>query len=233
MPDDPDAREELLKLHAPLAESLSKRYGGYGEPFEDLVQVANLGLLKAIDRFDHERGTPFAAYAIPTILGELKRHFRDRGWAVRVPRRLQEGALAIKESMDSLSQELGRSPTVRELAQEAGAPEEDVLEALDALHAYTAASLDAPAGEDSDGPPLADVLEDDDSSFEIAEEWASLAPHIKRLPSRERRILALRFFEGWTQSQIADEVGVSQMHVSRLLSRTLAHLRDALDDEPD
>lgn len=233
LPDDPTARDELVALHAPLAESLAKRYGGYGEPFEDLVQVATLGLLKAIDRFDPERGTPFAAYATPTILGELKRHFRDRGWAVRVPRRLQEAAQAIKEAMDALSQELGRSPTVLELSHRTGEREDDVLEALDALQAYTAASLDAPAGEDADNPPLGEALESEDPRFEIAEGWASLAPHIEALPERERRILALRFFEGWTQSRIAEEIGVSQMHVSRLLSKTLARLREAVAEHPE
>jgi RNA polymerase sigma-B factor len=225
---DPDARARLVEIHRPLAESLARRYNGYGESLDDLVQVASIGLLNAIDRFDPSRGITFAAFATPTIVGELKRHFRDRGWAVRVPRRLQENTLTLRRTMGDLAQSLGRSPTVSELATASSLSEDDVLEASDALLAYSTTSLDAPLG---DEVTLGDTLADTGGDIEVAEEWADLAPHIAELPDRERTILALRFFRGLTQTEIADEVGLSQMHVSRLLSRALDTLRLALDPE--
>jgi RNA polymerase sigma-B factor len=226
--DDPQARERLVELYRPLAEGLSRRYQGYGEAIDDLVQVASIGLLNAIDRFDPARGVSFAAFATPTIVGELKRHFRDRGWAVRVPRRLQENTLKFRRTLGDLTQALGRSPTVAELAAETGLTQEEVLEAGDALLAYSATSIDAPVGEEL---TLADSLPSAENDLEVAEDWADLAPHVARLPERERRILVLRFFRGLTQTEIAEAVGVSQMHVSRLLGRALDALREGLTAE--
>jgi len=218
------AREELVRINYPLVEYLVRRFRGRGEPVEDLMQVASIGLLKAIDRFDTEREVEFSTYATPTIIGELKRHFRDKGWAIRVPRRLQEVGMQITKIVAELSQELGRSPTVAEIAQKSGFSEEDVLEGLDTVHAYSTLSLDAPATED--GAPSLDTLGEEDETLTLLEAWTSVAPLLKQLPSRERRILYLRFFRGLTQSQIADELNISQMHVSRILSRTLAGLRE-------
>ncbi len=222
---DPRARARLVVIHKPLAETLARRYQGYGESLDDLVQVASIGLLNAVDRFDSGRGISFSAFATPTIVGELKRHFRDRGWSVRVPRRLQENTLKIRRTMPELAQTLGRSPTVSELAEASAMSDDEVLEASEALLAYSTTSLDMPLG---DEVTLGETLADSGGDIEIAEEWADLAPHIARLPDRERTILALRFFRGLTQTEIADEVGLSQMHVSRLLGRALGTLRTAL-----
>lgn len=228
LPDEA-AREELLLRHRPLALYLARRFVGRGEPLEDLEQVASLALLKAIDRFETERDVKFSTFATVTIVGELKRHLRDRGWAVRVPRPLQELAVRVSGLMPQLWQELGRSPTVGEIAERVGASEDDVLEALDAAQAYTTDSLDAPAGNDERASP-AGSLGGHDERFERLEGWRTVAPLIRRLPERERAILYLRFFEEKTQSQIAAELGISQMHVSRLLSRTLALLREHSED---
>lgn len=228
---DRSARDALVARHRPLAASLARRYLGFGEPLDDFVQVASIGLLKAINRFDHSRGVSFVAFATPTIVGELKRHFRDRGWAVRVPRRLQEHALQVRRTMGELSQELGRSPTVEEIATATGMSSDDVLEASDAMLAYVTTSLDAPLAENM---TLGETLPaNEDHDLEAAEAWADLAVHIDRLPDRERRILVLRFFRGLTQTEIAEEVGVSQMHVSRLLARALQTLRRTLVGTPD
>jgi RNA polymerase sigma-B factor len=226
--DEPGVRDELIECFLPLAESLARRYQHSGQPLEDLVQVASIGLLKAVDRFDPSRGVSFESYAIPTILGELKRYHRDQGWSVRMPRRLQEHTLLIKGAVPLLSQELGRSPTISEIAGHAQLSEEEVLEAMDAQDAYATISLDAPIDDDSDSTSLSDRLTTDFEEFEIAEEWAEFEPHLMALPDRERRIIVLRFFRDWTQSQIADELGISQMHVSRLLSQTLVKLREAV-----
>jgi RNA polymerase sigma-B factor len=226
--DDDGVRDRLVERYLPLAEALARRYQHSGQPMDDLVQVACIGLIKAIDRFDHKRGTSFESYAIPTILGELKRHHRDRGWSVRMPRRLQEHALVIKEVIPLLAQDLGRSPTIGEIGAHAGLTEDEVHEALEAQHAYSGISLDAPLGDETNSSSLADTMADEDSSLEIAEQWAECEPHVLRLPERQRKLLLLRFFEDRTQSEIADELGISQMHVSRLLSRTLAYLREAL-----
>jgi RNA polymerase sigma-B factor len=223
---DGGAREALLVRHRALAVYLARRFHGRGESQEDLEQVATIALLKAIDRLDPDREGKFATYATITIIGELKRHLRDRGWAVRVPRPLQELAVRVTRAIGTLTQELGRSPTVREIAANVEEPEERVLEAVDASRAYSADSLDAPASAGEDASP-ANRLAEDDIRFESLDSWHSLAPLIRRLPERERTILYLRFFEERTQSEIADELGISQMHVSRLLARSLAFLRQA------
>jgi RNA polymerase sigma-B factor len=214
---DPILREELVGLHLPLVEYLARRFRNRGEPLEDLVQVGTIGLLKAIDRFDLEREVEFSTYATPTIVGELKRHFRDKGWAVRVPRRLQELNLSLNKVVAELSQEIGRSPTI--------------AEGLDTSNAYAVVSLDAPAGGE-DAPAVSEHIGVEDESLEALEYRAALGPLIAGLPERERRILYLRFFSGMTQSQIAARLGISQMHVSRLLNRTLSVLREGLlEDE--
>jgi RNA polymerase sigma-B factor len=219
-----DARETLLVRHRPLAIYLARRFQGRGESLEDLQQVATLALLKAIDRVDPGRDVKFSTFATITIIGELKRHLRDRGWAVRVPRPIQELAVRVTRVMGTLTQELGRSPTVHEIAAHVGSTEEDVVEAIDASRAYTADSLDAPAGAE-EGTSARERLGNEDDRFESLESWHTVAPLIQRLPERERRILYLRFFEEMTQSEIAQELGISQMHVSRLLARTLSLLR--------
>jgi RNA polymerase sigma-B factor len=224
-------REELVDQHIGLVEFLARRFRNRGEPLEDLVQVGTIGLLKAIERFDLEREVEFSTYATPTIVGELKRHFRDKGWAVRVPRRLQELHLELTKVVGYLGQELGRSPTVPEIAEYSGFSEEEVLEGLEIAQAYNFTSLDAPIdSEDGGSTSFADQLGGEDEHLENLEYRASLAPEMEKLPDRERRIIYLRFFKGLTQSEIADKLGISQMHVSRLLNRTLTHLRDALED---
>jgi len=220
-------RDHLVNAHLGLAEYLARRFANRGEPLDDLIQVASIGLVKAVDRFDPERPVEFSTYATHTIVGELKRHFRDKGWAVRAPRRLQELYLRLGQVVAELSQELGRSPTVAELAAEMQASEEEVLEAMEAGQAYRFASLDAPApGPDDEGSStLASQLGEDDLTMAAAEDRAALSPLLASLPPRERRILFLRFFQGLTQSEIATQLGISQMHVSRLLARSLSQLR--------
>ena len=228
--EDEAIRERLAELHLPLVQFLAKRFSDRGEPMEDLVQVGSVGLLKAIDRFDLERGVEFSTYATPTIVGEIKRHFRDKGWSVRVPRRLQELSLKLGRATTRLHQELGRAPTVLELAEELGVSEDEAIEAYEASMAYSTGSLDARVGTDEDSATLGELMGDDDERLDQLEHFASIAPAIEDLDERERRILYLRFFKGMTQSQIADEVGISQMHVSRQLSRTLRFLRDRQTD---
>ncbi len=227
---DASARERLALRFQPLVVYLSQRFAGRGENFDDLVQTANVGLLSAIDRFDPERGVRFSTFAAATIIGELKRHFRDRRWALRVPRRLQDTAVRIKQGVPQLTQQLGRSPTIAELAVHLQVADEEIVEAMEASQAYTTSSLDAPTHEDGGSP--ADVLGEDDGQYELLERWASVAPAIRRLPPRDRKILYLRFFAGLTQSEIAREVDLSQMQISRILSQTLERLRGfASDDE--
>jgi RNA polymerase sigma-B factor len=228
LPTDPTARERLVGLHLPLVEYLARRFRGRGEPLEDLIQVASLGLLKAIDRFDPERGVEFSTYATPTIVGELKRYFRDKGWAIRVPRRLQEVGLQLAEVVPALAQELGRSPTLGEIGDSLGFSEEEVLEAMNAAQVYSLKSLDAPTGTDDGGALSIAQLGAEDEALELFESWASVAPLLRKLPPREREILYLRFVANETQSKIAEKLGISQMHVSRLLARTLAFLREAV-----
>ena len=230
--EDIALRERLVDQHIGLVEFLARRFRNRGEPLEDLVQVGTIGLLKAIERFDLDREVEFSTYATPTIVGELKRHFRDKGWAVRVPRRLQELHLELTKVVGHLGQDLGRSPTVAEIAEATGATEETVLEGLEIAQAYNFTSLDAPIDTDDGGSTsFADQLGEEDEHLENLEYRASLAPEMAKLPERERRILYLRFFKGLTQSEIADRLGISQMHVSRLLNRTLANLREALEEE--
>ncbi len=229
LPDDPGVREQLVELHMPLVEYLARRFRGRGEPLDDLVQVASIGLLKAIDRFDPSREVEFSTYATPTIVGEIKRHFRDKGWAIRIPRRLQEIGLTLSKVVPAMSQDLGRSPSVGEIAARTGFSEEEVLEAMSASQAYSLVSLDAPTSED--GADSLSRLGSEDESLELFEAWSSVAHLLKKLPPRERKILHLRFVAGETQSQIADRLGISQMHVSRLLAKTLANLRQAAGSE--
>jgi len=220
-------RGELVELHLPLVEHCARRFLNRGEPLDDLVQVGTIGLIKAVDRFEVERGLEFSTYATPTILGEIKRYFRDKGWAIRVPRRLQELRMSISSATGELSQQLGRSPTPQEVAERVGVSVEDVLEGIESANAYSTVSLDA-GGED-DGPgSMIETMGAVDEALEHVEIRESIRPLIESLPARERQILLLRFFHHMTQSQIAAEVGVSQMHVSRLLTRTLADLRESI-----
>jgi RNA polymerase sigma-B factor len=218
-------RDQLIAAHMGLAAYLARRFANRGQPLEDLVQVASLGLLKAVDRFDPGLGIEFSTYATTTIVGELKRHLRDKGWAVRAPRRMQELYLTLGQVVDTLGQELGRSPTIAELAAEVQASEEDVLEALEAGQAYRFASLDAPRSEADAGEGLGDRLGQEDVELARAEERATLDPLLDQLPRRQRQVVQMRFFEGLTQSEIARRLGISQMQVSRLLTRSVAQLR--------
>jgi RNA polymerase sigma-B factor len=224
---DTALRDELVSAHLGLAEYLARRFANRGESLDDLVQVASLGLLKALDRFDPDRGVEFSTYATHTIVGELKRHFRDKGWSIRAPRRMQELYLRLGKVVASMGQELGRSPTIAELAMEVKVSEEEVLEALEAGQAYRSASLDVATEE---GEPLATRLGGEDPSLEDAERRATLSPLLEQLSPRERLILQLRFFDGLTQSEIANRLAISQMHVSRLLARSLAQLRQAAEN---
>jgi RNA polymerase sigma-B factor len=227
-PDRARARERLVKMYLPLAEHLARRFRHRGELMDDLVQVASLALLKSIDGFDPNRGAAFTSYAIPMIVGELKRHFRDKGWDVRVPRRLQELRLEISKISGDLAQKLGRSPTVADLAAHLEVSDEEVIEALDCSQAYRALSLHAPVSGDDSGGELMDLLGGTDPELESVENRAALRPLLARLPEREQKIIAMRFFGNMTQSQIAAEIGISQMHVSRLLAHSLQVLRSGL-----
>jgi RNA polymerase sigma-B factor len=225
---DPSAREELVERFLPLARQLARRYQRQNEPLDDLMQVASMGLVKAIDRFDPSRGTAFSTYAVPTILGELKRYFRDSGWAVHVPRGMQERVMKLDQASQELHRKLGRSPSASELGEELGLTSEEVLEAMEAASAYDAISLEEQRGSDSrdsQEPTYADSLGTDEERYELVEYGATIAPTMKALSERERLILHLRFVEDLTQSEIADRIGVSQMHVSRLIRRALARLR--------
>ena len=226
---DLHAREQLIEQYMSLVRSLARRYSYRGEQFDDLVQIGSIGLIKAIDRFDLERGVELTTYATPNIIGEIKRHFRDRGWAVRVPRGLQELNVQLSKIVEQLTVELSRSPTIPELAKAAGVEEEEVLEALESGRAYSSLSLST-GGTSEDGEefdPL-ESLGDIEHQYEVSEDRAVLAPGFRVLDVRERQILHLRFFEGLTQSQIAQQVGISQMHVSRLIRRALEKIRDEI-----
>ena len=219
------AREELVRRCLPLARELARRYTYTDEPFDDLLQVASLGLIKAIDRFDPDRGAKFSSYAAPTILGELKRHFRDKGWALHVPRDLQERALAVGREAEALSKRLGRSPKPREVARALGCSVEQVLEAQQAAASYEATSLDTPTTrDDDDAPSLVDLLGGEDSGYELVEDRDEIASAWQTLPEVERSVLELRFVHDLTQREIGERIGHSQMHVSRLLRRALSRL---------
>jgi len=228
--DDPRReaiRDELITMHLPLVQHLAWRYRDRGELHDDLVQVGTVGLIKSVDRFDPDMGAEFSTYATPTILGEIKRHFRDRAWAVRVPRRLQELQSQVASRTDELTRTLQRSPTVAELAASLDVTQEDILDALEARHAYATDSLEA-AGDADESPTLNQRIGMDEPGFEEIEDREALRPLLEQLPERERRIIGLRFFHNMSQTQIAEEVGISQMHVSRLLARSLGTLRAGL-----
>jgi len=231
---DLQAREQLIEQYMSLVRSLARRYSYRGEQLEDLVQIGAIGLIKAIDRFDVSRGVELTTYATPNIIGEIKRHFRDKGWAVRVPRGLQELNVQLSRLVEQLTVQLGRSPTIPELAKASGATEEEVLEALESGRAYSSLSLSAGGG--GDGEDDVDPLESigtEEHQYEVSEDRAVLAPGFRALDERERKILQLRFFDGLTQSQIAQQVGISQMHVSRLIRRSLEKIRaEIAADEP-
>jgi len=217
-----------------LVRSLARRYSYRGEQLEDLVQIGAIGLIKAIDRFDLERGVELTTYATPNIIGEIKRHFRDKGWSVRVPRGLQELNVQLSRLVEQLTVQLSRSPTIPELAKAAGVEEEEVLEALESGRAYTSLSLSVGGGggDDDDLDPL-ESLGTEEHQYEVSEDRAVLAPGFKVLDERERKILQLRFFEGLTQSQIAQQVGISQMHVSRLIRRSLEKIRETIAEDEE
>jgi len=231
---DASARDKLVELNLPLARAIARRYAGRGEQLDDLVQVASIGLIKAIDRFDLERGVELTTYATPNIIGEIKRHFRDKGWSVRVPRGLQELNVQLSRLIEQLTVQLGRSPTIAELAKAANVEEEEVLEALESGRAYSSLSLSTGGGGDDDGDldPL-ESIGTEEHAYEVSEDRAVLAPGFRVLDDRERKILHLRFFKGLTQSQIAQQVGISQMHVSRLIRRSLEKIRDEIAAEED
>jgi RNA polymerase sigma-B factor len=230
--DDPERerlRDRLVTGYLPVARHIARRFSGRGEPTDDLEQAGTVGLLGAVDRFDPSRGVDFLSFAVPTITGEIRRHFRDRTWSMRVPRRLKDLQSSINGALGPLSQELGRAPRPSEIAERLGIGIEEVLEGLDAQHAYRSTSLDElVAGADA---ALGDTLGAADAELEKVEYRQTLAPLLDELPERERTILLLRFFGNRTQTQIADEIGISQMHVSRLLSRTVARLRDRLIED--
>ena len=228
------AREELIERYMSLVRSLARRYAYRGEQLDDLVQIGAIGLIKAIDRFDLDRGVELTTYATPNIIGEIKRHFRDKGWSVRVPRGLQELNVQVSKLIEQLTVQLGRSPTIPELAKAAGVEEEQVLEALESGRAYSSVSLSTGGGSDEDGEldPL-ESLGTIEHEYEVAEDRALLAPGFEVLDERERKILHLRFFSGLTQSQIAAEIGISQMHVSRLIRRSLEKIREEIAEETE
>ena len=226
---DESAREQALVELMPLVRALASRYAGRGEPIEDLVQVGSIGLIKAVDRFDVDRGVDIASYAVPTIVGEIRRHFRDKAWAMHVPRRLKELSLRLSRTLDQLTTELGRSPTIAELAAAAGVDEEDAIDALDSMNAYSTRSLHAPFDDSSDDS-LSERLGADELGYAEVEEGSIVSAGMDALDERERQIVELRFFHELTQSQIASEIGISQMHVSRLLRRALATMRGRIEE---
>jgi len=229
----PVVREELVDRFMPLARRLAARYAGGAEPFDDLVQVASVGLVKAIDRFDPVRGTAFSTFAVPTILGELKRHFRDRGWSVHVPRDVQERILKVEKALAELPAKLGHAPTVQEIGQRIEATDEEVLEAMHAAQGHHAVSLDATSsmGDGDEPGPLKDRIGAEDLSFETVEYGEAIGPVLAQISERDRMVLHLRFVEDMTQSEIAERVGVSQMHVSRILRATIERLRKQIPED--
>ena len=223
-------RDEIVQRCLPLADHIARRFEGRGEPRDDLVQVARVGLVNAVVRFDVETGSDFVSFAVPTIMGEVRRHFRDNSWSVKVPRRLKELHLRLGTATAELSQRLGRAPTASELAEELGMDREEVVEGLVAGSSYNTLSIDSASGSDEDDArAIADTLGDVDASLDRIEDQEALRPLLEALPERERMVLILRFFESMTQTQIAERIGISQMHVSRLLAKSLARLRDQLE----
>ncbi|MFJ1768500.1 SigB/SigF/SigG family RNA polymerase sigma factor [Amycolatopsis sp. NPDC088138] len=228
-PEDPRRgalRQELITEHLPLADHIARRFSGRGEPFEDLLQVARTGLIHAVDRFDASKGSDFLSFAVPTVMGEVRRHFRDTGWSMRVPRGLKDLQQTLAKATSALAHDLGRSPTPSEIAAHLGMDVETVREGLLAADAYRASSLDAPIGGGDDAQTIADQLADDSSEYTHTENRLLLEAALAKLPPRERDIVKMRFVDELTQSQIAAKIGVSQMQVSRLLSKTLERLRD-------
>jgi RNA polymerase sigma-B factor len=230
---DLQAREQLIEQYLSLVRSLARRYSYRGEQLDDLVQIGAIGLIKAIDRFDIDRGVELTTYATPNIIGEIKRHFRDKGWSVRVPRGLQELNVQLSRLVEQLTVQLGRSPTIPELAQAAGAQEEEVLEALESGRAYSSLSLSSGGGDGEDDLDPLESIGTEEHQYWVSEDRAVLAPGFRALDDRERKILQLRFFEGLTQSQIAQQVGISQMHVSRLIRRSLEKIRAAIEADEE
>ncbi|WP_040808791.1 RNA polymerase sigma factor SigF [Nocardia concava] len=230
--DDPSQdrlREEAIGRCLPLAEHIARKFSGRGEPYEDLLQVARVGLVVSIDRFDVTRGSRFLSFAVPTIMGEVRRYFRDGTWAVRVPRRIKEIQLRLGTTIERLAQGLGRMPTAREIAAELGVDRAEITQAMLAANAYQSSSLEAAMPDGGENAPLSllDALGEDEPNYELVDQYLAVRPHLAELPDRERQVLVLRFFEGKTQAQIAAHLGVSQMHISRILTKTLSGLREA------
>ncbi|MET0235951.1 MAG: SigB/SigF/SigG family RNA polymerase sigma factor [Kibdelosporangium sp.] len=223
-------RTRLVTEHMPVAEHIARRFSHQGAPLEDLAQVARIGLINAVDRFDPQHGSDFMSYAVPTIMGEVRRHIRDTSWAVHVPRRLKELRLSIAGAVTDLSQRLGRAPTPSQIAEQLGITREEVFEGLEATNAHHSLSLDYLLTDDPDSASLADTLGSDDPELSVVDAREALYPLIKRLPERQQKIITLRFFGNLTQTQIADRLGISQMHVSRLLAKSLDSLRAGLSD---
>jgi RNA polymerase sigma-B factor len=232
-PDHPDRaalRGKLVTGYLPVVQHIARRFAGRGEPVDDLEQAGTVGLLNAVDRFEPDRGIDFLSYAVPTITGEVRRHFRDQAWSMRVPRRLKDLNVTLSAAMSQMSQTLGRAPNAPELAEHLGISKEEVLEALEASNAYRSGSLDEMLVDDPDSGKVSDLLGEADAALEQVEYQQTLAPLLEKLPQRERTIIKLRFFGNLTQSQIAEHVGISQMHVSRLLAKTLVQLRGDVGD---
>jgi RNA polymerase sigma-B factor len=225
-----ELRTRLVTEHMPVAEHIARRFSHQGAPLEDLAQVARIGLINAVDRFDPTHGSDFMSYAVPTIMGEVRRHIRDTSWAVHVPRRLKELRLSISGAVTDLSQRLGRAPTPSQIAEHLGITREEVFEGLEATNAHHSLSLDYLLTDDPDSASLADTLGSDDPELSVVDAREALYPLIKRLPERQQKIITLRFFGNLTQTQIADRLGISQMHVSRLLAKSLDSLRAGLSD---
>lgn len=227
---DPVARDRIVERYMPLVRSVASRYAGRGEPLEDLVQVGSIGLVLAIERFDLERGVQFTTYAVPTIVGEIQRHFRDRVWALHVPRRMKELSLRLTRTIEAETADLGRSPTIAELAQTMGLEEDEVVEALETYHAYSTRSLSQPLGQGGGtDETMEDMLGQHETGYEEVEDGVLVEAGLDALDERERAIVEMRFFEGLTQSEIAARIGISQMHVSRLLRRSLHIMRGRLE----
>lgn len=229
---DMDAREKLVMSHLNLVRFIANKFKNRGEPIDDLIQVGYLGLLKAIDRFDPSRGLEFTTFATPTIMGEIKRHFRDKGWSVRVPRRLQELSAKVNQATDTLTSQLQRSPTIAEIADYLDATVDEVLEAMESSSAYSSVSLEAPSGaDDDDTPSVIDRYATEDSDLAFTDDRIIIEEALASFSPRERDVIEMRFLKGMTQIEIAEKLGISQVQVSRLLRRTLKKIQDKIDPE--